>query len=76
MTEFRKHKSCFIVRAAAEQTEFSIGLDCGADLMMRLICVTALPLQIGRTILGKILFAPGGRLLFNSKALSCGHHNF
>lgn len=48
--EFRKLKNCFAesCRAAAKQTEFSIGFDCKADLTMRLMYLAALPLQLGR----------------------------
>lgn len=77
MGEFGKLKNCFAVRAAAKQTEFSIGFDCKADLTMRVMYLTA-PLHVweDRTVLGKTLSASGGRLLFNSKALSRGHDNF
>jgi len=46
--EFRKLKNYFAVRAAAKQTEFSIGFELKADLTVRRMYLTALPSHIGR----------------------------
>lgn len=75
--EFRKLKNHFAVRAAAQETQFSTGFSYKADSTLRLMYLTAQPHRLeGGTGLGQTHSASGGRLLFNSKALSCGHDGF